>query len=132
MSRPAVQFAAPEIDPGDDRHFGFAGTDDGEPSGEYIENLTSLMPQPAAASQPAPQQAPQQAVIQPQNPTPQVVTTTATNHQPFAMSQGQGTASASTGHKQMVQADPVQLERTGQQNLLGIDDDVDVPPFLRR
>ena len=46
----AVQFAAPEIDPGDNRLFGFEGTEDGEPSGQYIENLTSLVPQAAPAA----------------------------------------------------------------------------------
>ena len=34
--------------------------------------------------------------------------------------------------QQMIQGEPVQLERTGQQNLIGIDEDVDLPPFLRR
>ncbi len=115
---PAVQFAPPEIDPGDDRLFGFAGTDDGEPSGQYIENLTSLMPQPAAVEAP--------------EPAPQFVPATTTEQKPFAMNQAQGAAPQAGISKQMIQADPVQLERTGQQNLLGIDDDVDVPPFLRR
>ena len=33
---------------------------------------------------------------------------------------------------QIIQGEPVQLERSGQQNLLGIDEDIDLPPFLRR
>ncbi len=115
---PSVQFAPPEIDPGDERLFGFAGTDDGEPSGQYIENLTSLMPQPAAVEAP--------------EPAPQFVPATTAEHKPFAMTQAQGREAPVGIGKQMIQADPVQLERTGQQNLLGIDDDVDVPPFLRR
>ena len=112
IRRHGVQFAAPEIDPGDNRLFGFRGTDDGEPSGQYIENLTSLVPQ---------QVEPEQVV--------------ATTHQaaPFSMQRQQG-----AGHpnppvrQQMIQGEPVQLERTGQQNLIGIDEDVDLPPFLRR
>jgi cell division protein FtsZ len=108
--RPAVQFAAPEIDSGD-KNFTFAGTDDGEPSGQYIENLTSLVPQPAAQQ-------------------PQYVAASAA--QPFAMAQGVGAPKAVPARQQMMEADPVHLERGPQQNLLGIDDDVDLPPFLRR
>ena len=112
VRRHGVQFAAPEIDPGDSRLFGFRGTDDGEPSGQYIENLTSLVPQ---------QVEPEQVV--------------ATAHQaaPFSMQRQQGGGQAATPvRQQMIQGEPVQLERTGRQNLIGIDEDVDLPPFLRR
>ena len=121
--RSAVQFAAPEIDPGDNRLFGFEGTADGEPSGQYIENLTSLVPQPVA-------QAPAAPVAPPQP----VVAATASQHAPFSMQQRQGAPGAPVApvRQQMIQSDPVKLEHSGQQNLLGIDEDVDLPPFLRR
>ena len=108
----AVQFAAPEIDPGDNRLFGFEGTEDGEPSGQYIENLTSLVPQAAPAA---------------------VVTTAVHQGAPFAMQRQQGGQPVeSAARDQIIQGEPVQLERSGQQNLLGIDEDIDLPPFLRR
>jgi len=61
-----------------------------------------------------------------------MVAATTAQHQPFSMRYGQGTPVHSAASKQMIQADPVQLEGTGQQNLAGIDEDVDLPPFLRR
>jgi cell division protein FtsZ len=120
VRRSAVQFAAPEIDPGDNRLFGFAGTADGEPSGQYIENLTSLVPQPVAQAPAAP-------------PQP-VVAATTSQHAPFSMQQHQGAPAAPVApvRQQMIQSEPVKLEHSGQQNLLGIDEDVDLPPFLRR
>ena len=104
----------------DNRLFGFAGTADGEPSGQYIENLTSLVPQPVAQAPAAP-------------PQP-VVAATTSQHAPFSMQQHQGAPAAPVApvRQQMIQSEPVKLEHSGQQNLLGIDEDVDLPPFLRR
>ena len=75
----------------------------------------------ARSAQPAAQPAP-----------PQLVGAAAPVGQPFAMV---GTAQAAGTHQRLPQirdAAPVKLERTGQQDLLGIEDDVDQPPFLKR
>jgi cell division protein FtsZ len=110
--RPRVRFGAPEFEGGiRQQALGLDRVGEGEPSAQYVHNLTSLVPQEAAAER-----------------SEFVASTVARDEVPFA---GRLGVISEARPARLVAHDHLQLEGRRQPDLLSGAEDLDRPPFLK-